>query len=249
MKRSEGMPPVEYRVWDSTTRLFHWLNVLCVLGLIGIGTVILYAGDLDVSTDGKVGLKTLHVWIGYVFLINLVWRLIWGVIGGPYARWSAVLPGGKGYGTELRSYVRDFMKREPYSYVGHNPVGRIAVTLLLAALLVQGGSGILLAGTDVYMPPFGQYFAEWVASPDMDPSQVRPYAPETVNEASYKEMRDFRAPVIETHLTTYYVLLVLILLHVVGVVTTEVRKGGALVSAMFTGRKILSVLPETELEK
>ena len=243
------MPTVEYSVWDRTTRFFHWLNVLCVLGLIGVGTVILYAGDLGVSTDGKIGLKTLHVWIGYVFLINLLWRLIWGFIGGPYARWSAVLPMGKGFGTAFRSYARGMMKREPYSYLGHNPVGRISVTLLLTALLVQGLSGILLAGTDVYMPPFGGYFTEWVAAPDMDPSQVRPYAPETVNETSYSEMRNFRAPVIGTHLTTYYVLLILILLHVVGVVTTELRKGGTIISAMFTGRKILSVSPETELEK
>jgi cytochrome b len=120
---------------------------------------------------------------------------------------------------------------------------------LLTALLVQGLSGILLAGTDVYMPPFGRYFAEWVAAPDMDPSQVRPYAPDTVNETSYGEMRNFRTPVIATHLTTYYVLLILIMLHVVGVVTTELRKGGTIISAMFTGRKILSVSPETELEK
>jgi cytochrome b len=115
--------------------------------------------------------------------------------------------------------------------------------------MVQGVSGILLAGTDVYMPPFGSYFAEWVAGPDMDPSQVRAYAPETVNEASYKEMRAFRAPVIKTHLTTYYVLLILILLHLVGVITTEVRKGGGIISAMFTGRKTLSVDPDSILEK
>jgi len=243
------MPTVEYPVWDRTARFFHWLNVLCVLGLMGVGTFILYAGDLGVSNDGKIGLKTLHVSIGYVFLINLLWRLIWGFIGGPYARWSAVLPMGKGFGTAFRSYARGMMKREPNSYLGHNPVGRISVTLLLTALLVQGLSGILLAGTDVYMPPFGGFFAEWVAAPDMDPSQVRPYAPETVNETSYGEMRNFRNPVIETHLATYYVLLILILLHVVGVVTTELRKGGTIITAMFTGRKTLSVSPETELEK
>lgn len=237
------MPPTEYPVWDRTTRLFHWLNVLCVIGLIGVGTIILYAGDLGVSTEGKIGLKTLHVCIGYVFLINLIWRLIWGFVGGPYARWSAILPGGKGYGRALRTYLQGITKNQPDSYLGHNPVGRISVTLLLAALLVQGASGILLAGTDVYMPPFGQYFAEWVASPDMDPTKVRPYAPDTVNEASYKEMRTFRSPVIGIHLATYYVLLVLILLHIIGVVMTEVRKGGTIISAMFTGRKILSVNP------
>jgi cytochrome b len=139
--------------------------------------------------------------------------------------------------------------REPYPYLGHNPVGRIAVTLLLVALLVQGLSGIILAGTDIYMPPLGGYFAEWVAAPDMDPSQVRPYAPETVNETSYGEMRNFRAPVADTHLATYCVLLILILLHVIGVVTTELRKGGNIISAMVTGRKMLSVKPKADVDK
>jgi len=238
-----AMPVTEYPVWDRTTRLFHWLNFLCVMGLISVGTTILYAGDLGVSTEGKIGLKTLHVWIGYAFVINLLWRLIWGFVGGPYARWSAVLPGGKGYGRALRTSLTGIARREPNRYKGHSPVGRISITLLVVALLVQGGSGILLAGTDVYMPPFGNYFAEWVAAPDMDPAQVRPYAPETVNESSYKEMRAFRSPVIETHLTNYYILLVLIGLHIAGVVLTEVRKGGAIVSAMFTGRKVLSAAP------
>lgn len=233
------MAKIEYRVWDRTTRVFHWLNFLCVLGLTGVGTVILFAGDLSIPNDGKVALKTLHVWIGYVFMINLLWRLIWGFIGGPYARWSALLPGGKGYFSALKSSIGELFTREPDTHVGHNPLGRVAVTVLLLSLLVQGGSGILLAGTDVYMPPFGNYFAEWVAGPDKDPSQVRPYAPETVNETAYQEMRDFRSPVITTHLYNYYLLLGLVLLHLIAVIALDVRKGGNIISAMFSGRKML----------
>jgi cytochrome b len=233
------MALVEHRVWDRTTRLFHWLNFLCVLALICVGTVILYAGDLGIPNDGKIALKTLHVWVGYVFLINLTWRLIWGFIGNAHARWSAVLPGGKGYASALRASLRGLLSRDPEPHIGHNPLGRIAVTLLLFALLVQGATGIMLAGTDVYMPPFGDYFAQWVATPDKDPTLVRPYAPETVNEASYAEMREFRSPVIATHLNNYYLLLALILIHVVAVITMEVRKGGNIISAMFTGRKTL----------
>src|SRR5690606_26921644 len=48
----------EYKVWDATTRVFHWLNVLCVLGLIAVGTVILNADALGVPNDGKIILKT-----------------------------------------------------------------------------------------------------------------------------------------------------------------------------------------------
>lgn len=239
------MTLTEYPVWDRTTRVFHWLKVLCVFSLMGIGTTILFAGDLGVSNEGKIALKTVHVSVGYVFIANLAWRLIWGFIGGPYARWSALLPGGKGYIAALGSHLRGVIQRKPDTTLGHNPIGRIAVTLLLTALLVQGASGIVLAGTDVYMPPFGQYFAEWVASPDMDPDAVRPYAPETVNDASYQDMRAFRAPIIKTHMTNYYVLLILVLLHVIGVVTTEVRSGGSLISAMFTGRKIIAASRDT----
>lgn len=227
------------RVWDRTTRVFHWLNFICVLGLICIGTMILYSGELAIANEGKLALKRLHVWIGYVFLINLIWRLVWGFIGNTNARWSAVLPYGKGYISDLKSSIRNSLSRRPEAGPGHSPVGRIAVTLLLIALLVQGVSGILLAGTDVYMPPFGGYFQEWAAAPDKDPALVRPYATDTVNEASYASMREFRKPVIKTHLTMYYVLLALILIHVLAVVTLEIRKGGNIISAMFTGKKTL----------
>lgn len=54
----------EYKVWDAPTRIFHWLNVICVLGLIAIGTVILNADSLGVTDTGKIVLKTTHVWVG-----------------------------------------------------------------------------------------------------------------------------------------------------------------------------------------
>jgi cytochrome b len=227
----------EVSVWDRTTRIFHWLNVLCVLGLIAIGTVILFAGDLGVSNDGKILLKTTHVWVGYVFFINLAWRLVWGFVGGRYARWSAVLPFSSGYGAELRAHLDGLAHRRRDVSLGHNALGRLGVTLLLIALVVQGSSGLVLAGTDVYMPPFGGYFSEWVARPDLGPEAVRPYAPDTVDPDAYKEMRGLRAPFIDTHLVGFYVLLSLIALHVLGVVMTEVRSGGGRVSAMITGKK------------
>ena len=51
----------EYPVWDRTTRWFHWINALTIIGLIGVGLMILYAKALGVSTDGKILLKTIHV--------------------------------------------------------------------------------------------------------------------------------------------------------------------------------------------
>lgn len=227
----------EYKVWDATTRVFHWLNVLCVLGLIAVGTVILKADALGVSADGKVLLKTIHVWIGYVFVLNLLWRLALGFIGGPYARWRAVLPFGRGYGAALTGEFKALREGRARNYIGHTPLGRIAVTVLLGVLLLQGATGLILAGTDLYMPPFGGMIAANVAAGGVAPGQVRPNAPDTVDPEAYKAMRDMRAPVVETHEIMYFVLLGLIALHIAAVVLTEVKHGGNIISAMFTGRK------------
>ena len=234
----------EYPVWDRTTRWFHWINFICVIALLFLGTVILNAGDLGATNDGKILLKSTHVVVGYVFAINLFWRLVWGFIGGPYSRWKSVLPVGRGFVSALSKQIRDMRNGRSEPHAGHSPLGRIAVTVILLFLVVQGVTGLVLAGTDVYMPPFGNYFSEWVAGPDLDPQAVRPYAPETVNEQSYDEMRAFRKPFISTHVNNYYFLLALILLHIVAVIFSEIREGGSIISAMFTGKKTLAKKPE-----
>ena len=94
-----------YVVWDAGVRWFHWINAVCMLGLIAVGVAILNDKALGVTVDGKILLKTVHVWIGYVFMTNLLWRLVWAFIGGPYARWRAILPGGRGYLDEVRAYI------------------------------------------------------------------------------------------------------------------------------------------------
>ena len=94
-----------YSVWDAGVRWFHWINLLCVLGLIAGGVVILNDDALGLSTDGKIVLKTVHVVIGYAFLLNLLWRLVWAFIGGPYARWRTILPGGRGYVGEIAAML------------------------------------------------------------------------------------------------------------------------------------------------
>jgi Ni,Fe-hydrogenase I cytochrome b subunit len=96
-----------YTVWDASVRWFHCINLLCMLGLIAVGVAILNDESLGVTNDGKILLKTVHVWIGYVFAANLLWRLVWAFIGGPHARWRAIPPGGHGYMKEVRVYVTE----------------------------------------------------------------------------------------------------------------------------------------------
>jgi cytochrome b len=56
-------------------------------------------------------------------------------------------------------------------------------------------------------------------------------------------MRDFRGPVVEIHEITFYLIALAIVLHLIAVVVTEIHEGGSIISAMFTGRKILTRKP------
>ncbi len=228
-----------YPVWDAGTRWFHWINVLCVIGLLGVGTTILFANSIEASNAGKVNLKTLHSYIGYVFALNILFRFIWAFMGNRFARWRAILPGGKGYLHDLRSYITAFLSGSPESYLGHNPVGRIGVTLLLILITVQAVTGLVLTGTDLFFPPIGHWIAEWVAAPGVDPANLAPYSPEMYDGAAWDAMRAFRKPFITLHETSYYLLMVTIVVHVVAVIVTEKREGGSLISAMFTGEKVI----------
>lgn len=230
-------------VWDAGIRWFHWINLLCVLGMIGVGLVILNSKALGVPTEGKILLKTVHVWIGYVFALNLAWRLVRAFTGGEHARWRAILPGGHGYLAEVRRYVAGFRAGRPRQYLGHNPLGRLAITVMLLLLTTQAVTGLVLAGTDLFYPPLGGWIAGWVAAPDIDPATLVPYAPQMYDEAAWEAMRAFRKPFITVHYYGFYALLALVVLHISAVVVTELREGGGLVSAMITGRKVMDQTP------
>ncbi len=234
-----------YRVWDLTVRLFHWINVLCVMSLIAVGIVILNSKSLGLTNDGKIILKTIHVYVGYVFAVNLGWRFIWGFIGKKHALWKSILPLGKKYRASLAAYIKGEKNNNPPNHLGHNPIAKLMVTLLFLLLAVQAITGLVLAGTDLYMPPFGHEIATWVANSGEESKilDIKPYSKVNVDPESYKEMKAFRKPFIKTHVFVFYTLLAAILFHIAGVIFTEVKEKSGLISAMFTGNKFFSKKP------
>lgn len=230
----------EYRVWDAPTRIFHWVNFTTVLLLIFMGLMMLFKKDMGItSLDAKIALKTIHVLIGYVFVLNLVVRMGWAFVGNRFARWSRMLP-GKRFFTDLKVYLDG----EPKQYLGHNPLGRLAVTVMMASLLVMAVTGLIRAGTDIYYPPFGAIAAGYVAAEGVDPATLQPYDKTFVDEAKMKELSAFKGPFGEVHIYTSYFLMLLILLHIFAVAHVEITEGGGLVSAMISGRKTLKIDPE-----
>lgn len=230
-----------YKVWDLPVRLFHWINVLSVVALFFFGFLMLYKKELGiVSMEAKISLKSVHVIIGYVFVTNLAIRLIWAFAGNRYARWSAFLPRP----SKIRHYLASLRGPRPEVWAGHNPLGRLAVSTLYLFLLIMALTGLVRAGTDIYFPPFGAFAQDYVAADPTTASQIKPYDESLVDEQKYAQLKAFKSPFGDVHVFTAYALLALIVLHITAVIITERREGGALISAMFTGKKYLRGRPE-----
>jgi len=237
----------QYQAWDRTTRWFHWINVFSFLGLIAVGTVILNGSALGIPTPGKTILKTVHVLIGYVFAINLAWRLVWLFIGSKSASCRAHLPLGKdepgGGISGALGYLKALKASDPPQYIGHTPPGRYMVSFLFLLLIVQAVTGIVIAGTDIYYPPFGGFIAEWVAAPGIDPTTLIPKDMSMVDKTAWDEMRAFREPFATIHYYVFFTLLAVAAIHIFAVIRVEAIEKTGLISAMFSGVKTLSKPP------
>jgi len=222
-------------VWSAKIRMFHWVNVICILLLMAIGLIIFNAKMLGISVDAKISLKTWHVLIGYVFAINLLFRLLLGWIGKGFERFAKMLPFMSGFISDLKAFKANTNK----VYQGHNPVGKLMVAMLLVGMINQMITGLLLASTDIYYPPLGNYFAGQIAVDKTAIESIKPYSKNNVDPQAYQQMRDIRYPFVYMHVDGFYFLLGLIPLHIAAVVYAERKHKQGLVSAMINGHKYL----------
>jgi cytochrome b len=233
-----------YEAWDLNTRLFHWVNFICVIILSFLGLVMLNKGSLGISgTEASIALKAFHVTIGYVFLTNLIIRIIWGFLSGPHSNWKSILP-GRNLKKELAAYQASVKAGEPQAFVGHNPRGRISVTVMMTLMIVIMCTGLIRAGTDIYYPPFGDFFASQVAAEGVSRKDIKPYDKTGTDPDKLAAVQAFKKPIGTIHIYGAYVLWFLILVHIIIVIRTDASGQGTLISSMFTGKKHLPREPE-----
>lgn len=117
---------VRVRIWDLPTRLFHWLLAACVIGAV---------------ISAKIGGNAMvwHMRLGYAVLALLLFRLVWGLVGGRWSRFSSFIYGPTAYWRYLSGRAR----AEDQFEVGHNPLGALSVVAMLAWLALQVGSGLI----------------------------------------------------------------------------------------------------------
>lgn len=109
------------RIWDLPTRIFHWTLVACVMGLV---------------VSAEFDFMDWHFRLGYTVLALLLFRLIWGVAGGHWSRFSSFLYSP----ATVRRYLRG--QGEPAHSAGHSPTGALSVYALLLFLAAQVASGL-----------------------------------------------------------------------------------------------------------
>lgn len=112
------------QVWDWPTRIFHW-------SLLALVLVAWFTGEED-------GLAVLiHRVAGEAIAGLVVFRVIWGFVGGEHARFADFAAGP----AAIVAHLRDLFSTRPKRHLGHNPLGGVAVFLLLALVL-----GIVITG-------------------------------------------------------------------------------------------------------
>jgi cytochrome b len=115
------------RVWDAPTRLFHWL------------IVFFFALSWWSAENHKM---EWHYWSGSIMVGLIIFRVIWGLIGGSTARFASFVRSPMSVVGYLRS------KHPEGRAPGHNPLGAYSVIAMLAMLILQVGTGLFAGDTD-----------------------------------------------------------------------------------------------------
>ena len=123
------------KVWDWPVRVFHWTLAASVIGAYVTGE----------SED----FERLHHTLGWVAAGLIAFRVVWGLVGTRYARFSEFIRGP----AQVWAYIKSLRSGQPQHFVGHNPVGAVAVILLMGLTALSVYTGWLALAEDA---------AEWL---------------------------------------------------------------------------------------
>lgn len=182
------------KVWDPLVRIFHW-------SLVATFAIAYLSGE------GEDEWLSLHSIAGYTIMGLILVRLIWGVIGTPYARFSSFIYRP----SAVVAYLKQLLLLRPPRYLGHNPAGSVMIIALLVSLVLTSVSGLVIYGAEENAGPLAGMLA--------GTSESQAHA--------LGEVHEFFA-----NLTLF-----LVVFHVVGVVVSSVLHHENLVRAMVTGYK------------
>lgn len=130
------------KIWDLPTRLFHAAFALSVTG------AILSAKLGDAWMDW-------HVRLGIAAFSLVLFRILWGLAGPRYARFSQFVKSPAATWQYLNSAAR-----QPYKAAGHNPLGAWSVIAMLVIIGFQATTGLFANDEILTQGPLVQFVSE-----------------------------------------------------------------------------------------
>ena len=119
------------KVYDAPTRLFHWLFAGLFLGAFAIAKL----------TDDESAFFSQHMLLGMLLTALTLLRILWGVVGSRYARFTSFPLNPK----RLIEYFRDILTSKRNRHLAHNPASAWAALLMMGLALGLGSTGYLMA--------------------------------------------------------------------------------------------------------
>jgi cytochrome b len=201
------------KVWDIATRLFHWSLVLCFF-------------TAYITGEGE---SLLHIYISYVIIGLLAFRLVWGLIGPKYVRFTNFVRGIK----PGLVYLQSLLRRHPQYYLGHNPLGGWMIVLLLVFLAMTSWTGLELYAQEGKGPLAAKQapLIQAAQADDRDHEDVEEARLARENEQGHKEWLE------ELHEALASFTLLLVFVHIGGVFVSGWLHKENLAKAMWTGYK------------
>lgn len=208
----------EIRVWDPLVRVFHWTLVAAFF------TAYLSEGEP----------AWLHTNAGYLIVILLLVRLVWGLVGTRHARFSDFVTSPFTAARYLVAEVAGRARR----YLGHNPAGGWMVIALMLSLLATTTAGMALYAAEEGAGPLAGVIA---AGPEADGSLGAPRLMAVSDDDERGEGGEAGEEAGELFEEIHEILanftLFLVILHVVGVALGSFRHRENLVASMWHGYK------------
>lgn len=120
---TQTQPKQSVLVWDLPVRVFHWLLVLSFAG-----------AWMTAESEAQ---QMIHYAFGYTACALVLCRILWGLIGTRYARFTQFIKGP----SKTTHHIKSILNRQQDHQLGHNPAGALAMVLLMVLILVLGITG------------------------------------------------------------------------------------------------------------